>query len=146
MFNLTRKVVSLIISITMLISLTPQAQALAKQYPTPNPVRYSTDPEDIIAFCSGSISNGSGYLNCLLTSGNFYATIQASTANNGSVTGSVECSVEFPDGSLHYLGTIPASNGSTIPLNVHICPYGNYRFIYETNFTDEIDVQGFIFD
>lgn len=123
--------------------------ALAEEVEEPvieDPVSpFSTDPEDIIASCAGSISNGGGTLECSMTSGNQYATIQVKSAANGEA-GSIDCYVKFPNGNIYNLGSILASNGVSTPANFYFCPYGTYQFIFEASTNAELEVQGFIFD
>ena len=144
-----RKVVAFTAAIMLAIG-SIASPALAEELDEPvteDPVSpFSTDPEDIIALTAGSISGGSGSLNCFMSTGNMYATIQAKTAPNASLNGAVDCYVEFPNGNSYYLGTIPANNGETTPANFFFCPYGEYKFIFDANITDAIEVQGFIFD
>ena len=110
-----------------------------------SPTLMDSDPY-LLAGTAGSISNGYGELECYMTSGCYWPTIQASTGYNNGVTGTVQCFVEFPNGTIHQLGFIPASNGSTPRVDFYYCPYGYYKFIFEANVSDELDVAGFIYD
>ena len=143
-----RKIIATACTLMLASSLVP-ATAIADELDTPvleeEIEEYSTDPEDIIATAAGSISNGGGSLFCNLGTGNFYSTIQVRSGNN-LVTGSINCFVKFPDGTIYNLGSMLASNGATIPANFFIAPYGQYEFIFSTSLTDELEVQAFIFD
>ncbi|MBR3325557.1 MAG: hypothetical protein IKG14_05920 [Clostridia bacterium] len=147
--NQMRKLAVIVATITFALGsfITP---ALAEETDSPvvkEPIsRFSTDPEDIISFCAGSIENGYGELYCYMTTGNQFATIQAKTGPNSNAVGSVDCYVQLPTGGNYYLGTIPASNGATGGINFNICPYGTYKFIYEADTNVELDVMGFIYD
>ena len=104
------------------------------------------DDDELIVGCAGEITNGSGELQCVMPFGNYLTRIQAATGYNNGITGSVECFVKFPNGTIQELGVIPASNGATLEVEFLFCPYGTYKFIYLANVSDTLDVAGFIYD
>lgn len=114
--------------------------------PTPSPNPLITNTGDLLAGTAGSVSNGFGELNCFMNSGNYWVEFQASTGFNTGITGTVECSVQFPSGDIYDLGMISVNQGVTPRQEFFYCPYGTYTFIYEVDTLEEIDVAGFIYD
>lgn len=104
------------------------------------------DDDELIVGCAGEIRNGSGELECEMPFGNYWARIQAATGYNNGISGTVECFVKFPDGTIEELGFISASNGATPEVEFFFCPYGTYKFIYLANVSTPLDVVGFIYD
>ncbi len=110
-----------------------------------SPTVMDSDPY-LLAGTAGNISNGYGELECYMSSGCYWPSIQASTGYNNGVSGTVECFVIFPNGSVQGLGTIPASNGATPRVDFYYCPYGTYTFVFESSIPNQLDVAGFIYD
>ena len=104
------------------------------------------DDDYIIAACAGTIYNGYGTVECYMPYGNMWTSIKAKTGLNGGLFGSVNCYVEFPDESIHFLGTIGVSNGETPATEFFFCPYGTYTFIFEASTTTSFSVNGYIFE
>lgn len=114
--------------------------------PSPDTPILRGNTGDLIAFSAGSISNGAGELECDLVYGNYWVDFQASTGYNNGATGTVDCYIEYPDGSTSSLGLISASNGHTAKREFYFAPFGTYKFIFLASTPDELDVSGFIYD
>ena len=104
------------------------------------------DDDYIIAACAGTIYNGYGTVECQMPYGNMWTSIKAKTGYNGGLFGDVDCYVEFPNGSIYFLGTIGVSNGETPATEFFFCPYGTYNFIFDASTTTSFSVNGYIFE
>lgn len=93
----------------------------------------------------GYISGGYGEQPCTLakyiSSGWIQATVSPSTA-----VGTVSCSVRLPNGAYQYLGSVPASGGSTPMIPMYTLKTGTYVFIFEPTTTARLYVSGSIFE
>lgn len=69
--------------------------------------------------------------------------IQAGISSNDSV-GTVTCSVKFPSGGYHVLGTIPSSGGMTSVKSCGTLASGTYTFIFESSTSAKLHGVGYI--
>ncbi len=102
-------------------------------------------PMSVPASTAGYISGGYGTRSCTLTrhltSGSIQAAVSSSTAS-----GTVECWVIIPNGTYQYLGTVPASGGSTQKVPFYTLATGTYTFAFEATTDAQLYVSGYIYD
>lgn len=113
---------------------------------TPIPVdEYGTNY--LLAGCAGSIQNYGGYLTCNLTETCTQCTVFASIASNNVAQGeTVDCSFQFPNGSRYNLGMVPATGGLSFSINFMVLQEGEYKFVFASSTSEEIEVAGFIYE
>lgn len=83
---------------------------------------------------TASCSIGRSFSNC---------GIKAGISSNSSV-GTVVCSVKFPDGSMHGLGTLPSSGGMTSILTCGTLAPGTYTFYFDSSVSAKLTGVGYI--
>lgn len=148
-----KKVLSLTLAIVFCLSLMLAASAVSvSEEPVRNLNVVSTDSYPLMpisgaarAFAGGTISGGYGEISCTLgrylSEGSMQATVTSNTAS-----GTITCFVEFPNGAIQYLGTVPASGGSTPKEPMYTLESGVYTFIFEATSAATFHVSGCIFD
>lgn len=148
-----KKVLSLTLAIVFCLSLMLSASAVSvSEEPVRNLNVVSTDSYPLMpisgtprAFCGGYISGGYGEFSCNLgkhiTSGSVQATVTTNTAS-----GTVSCYVRLLSGDIQYIGTVPASGGSTPKESVYTLNPGTYTFMFEATTAASIYVTAYIFD
>lgn len=146
MKNFKKKILATIVSIATAIAMFATPVCAAN---TNAPVEQeNTARQSIGSLLAGgqtTIYGGSGSVNVILDSGNWWTDIMCGTASSGAV-GSVSCYVTFPDGVTTYLGTIDASGDHTSYKEFTHCPAGVYKFAFESTTSDTYDVYARMYD
>lgn len=102
---------------------------------------YSSIPANASGYISGSYSTLPCILGKYVSSGYMQVTV---TPNGAS--GVVSCSVILPNGAYKYLGTVPASGGSTPMVPMYTLKAGTYTFTFQSSITEQIYVSCSIFE
>lgn len=102
-------------------------------------------PGKVLASNTKTIYGGSGNLNVYLSSGNFWADLQAGigyTTDNGIVT----CSVVTPDGDVIALDSMSGTGSSTNICELTYAPAGTYKFYFYSANPNPYEVYARIYD
>ncbi len=97
------------------------------------------------ASAGGYISGGYGEKSCTLTRHVYDGGIEAAISPNNA-SGTVSCGVILPNDTYQYLGSVPASGGSTGIIPFYTLASGTYTFVFEPTTTAQLYVSGYIHD
>lgn len=148
-----KRLLSLVLAIVFCVSLViPAASVSAVEVSTPE-LEVTSVPSDTVrpmynavrAGGSGPISGGYGTISCTLGKYITNAGVQAAVSSS-SASGNVTCMVQIPNGTIQYLGTVPASGGSTPIVPMYTLVPGTYTFIFQPTTTASLYVSGYIYE
>lgn len=102
---------------------------------------YSSIP----GFNSADISGGYGEVKVSIGKSISTAYFKGAVSSNKN-SGSIDVFVEYPNGSIINIGSMPASGGTTTLTVAHYIPSGTYTFIFYPSNLATYDVQGYIYE
>lgn len=96
-------------------------------------------------FNAGYISGGYGTLRVTIGKSISTAYFQAAVSSNNN-SGNIEVFIEYPNGSIIGLGSMPASGGATILKTAYYIPSGTYTFLFYPSDLATYNVQSYIYE